>query len=556
MFVIFLNELLNKNIRINLLKYKYDDLDTDNFLNEIINNKELFLAEFDGNKDIENLNINEFIKYLISLKLSKIKKDIKSYGDNINIEHMEYIDKISKYHDKHVGRGEVIKFINKEYIQIFELKKPTLVSIKKATIELILDNIKGISDDVFAFLANKYSYLLIDRYKDLFKKNSMDKFNLVYGIIFDQYLKKIKTSKDFVYSFSNDSLIDLCTYVSKKNTHKSIKDYANKVVDFEYNFAKKSIESVSIPYSHLSFLSKVRYLLFELRDDRFKYIDDIYLKLDEQIQKDLQQKGISIEFKLTEEEVLKIWNQNIGPLQKLISITHTGKYYPLIVPRDDKSKIKDIFSTNIETNDYFTITRQESLERIFSFLKGFIILLVSKKERQDEISFLISSATKTISIFLNDDDIYQYALMLIQNFSILKANEKEMEKNIYLKRTFLYNFGSLCCFMCDKMIKDLYIKAHSDSLSKIDESYITLGMCLRKEEESKYFDYDHIQSLRYFLLNDGIYKRIGHNLRNDFAHLNNKAKSSLSLENVAGAFFIFLDVLNTILIMSLDNNGD
>lgn len=59
-----------------------------------------------------------------------------------------------------------------------------------------------------------------------------------------------------------------------------------------------------------------------------------------------------------------------------------------------------------------------------------------------------------------------------------------------------------------------------------------------------------MQSLKYFLLNNGAYKGIGYNLRNDFAHLNNINEKTLTINKVYGSFFIFLDILNTILIKS------
>ena len=64
------------------------------------------------------------------------------------------------------------------------------------------------------------------------------------------------------------------------------------------------------------------------------------------------------------------WNKSYNNIiQRLISITHTDTYSPRISPDYVVDPIQNVISTDKERNEYFTFSRQQSLDILFVFFQ-------------------------------------------------------------------------------------------------------------------------------------------------------------------------------------------
>lgn len=539
-----LEDIINKDINIIFqINNNYEDGENGSFLFELVRNKDFFENEFKKNN---NFTIDEFIKYLIYRKAKNI---IDGHENIIKEEDKEFFSLIYNYY---ISKGKVIKFINENISDIFTLQYDYMM-IQQATMDCIMDFISGINDNVIKFLSSEYDYLMISKevFDSLFKLKNKNKFNDSYEIIFNNYLKKLRDNNNYVYTYHNKKILSLCVYSIKKNTSDKIKRLSKEIIDIEFNLVNKVKENQLDIYENIVFFKILRDALYNINDDKYKKIDSACLEVNKKIELDIKENGIKIEQEISEDIVTSFWDENYTHMKKLIYITHTDQYTPRINPDYVISPIDSVISTDREVNGYFTFSRQRSLDDLFDFFSKFIFLLSNEKKRRDELLGIVNIALEKISKFLDDEDINVNGRMLIQNFFILTENEENIKQDENLKNALLYNLGSISCFMSDKLLKSMYLKSHKDKKNKSDEAHITLGICLSKEEETKYFNHDHMQSLKYFLLNNGAYKGIGYNLRNDFAHLNHINENTLNINKVYGSFFIFLDILNTILIMSL-----
>lgn len=535
-----LEDIVSENIKIIFKNRGFADREAGSFLHELVSNKKFFENKFSEN--INKFTIDEFFKYLI---VRKVKKIIDGHENIIKEGDKEFFSLICDYY---ISKGEVIKFINENISDIFGLQYDCMM-VKQSTMDCIIEFISGINDDVFKFISTDYEYLMLNKevFDSLFKNKN--KFSNSYEIIFNNALKALRDN-NYVYTYQNKQILSLCAYAIKKNTPNKIKELSNGIIESEFNLVNKVKDNQLMLHQNIVFFKILRDTLYEINDDRYKKIDNICLEVNEKIELDIKKNGIKIEQEVSEDIVTSFWNENYNPMQKLIYLTHTDIYSPRINPDYVINPIDDVISTGEEVNEYFTFSRQQSLDTLFDFFANFIFLLSSEKKRRDELLTFVDIALEKISKFLDDEEIHLNGLMLIQNFVILTENEESIKKDKNVKNALFYNLGSISCFMSDKLLKAMYLKSHKEKQNRIDEAYITLGICLSKEEETKYFSYDHMQSLKYFLLNNGAYKGIGYNLRNDFAHLNHINDKTLTINKVYGSFFIFLDVLNTILIKS------
>lgn len=536
-----LEDIVNEDINIIFKNRVFPDYEAGSFLQELVNNKNFFEKKF--SQKSSNFTIDEFFKYLIVRNVQKmmdVHENIIKEGDK---------EFFSLIYDYYISKGEVIKFINENISDIFTLQYDYMM-IKQSTMDCITEFISGINDDVFKFISTNYEYLMMNKevFDSLFKNKN--KFNNSYEIIFNNYLKELRDNNNYVYTHQNKEILSLCAYSIKKNTPDEIKELSNEIIESEFDLVNKVKENQLMLHQNIVFFKKLRDTLYEINDDRYKKIDNICLEVNEKIELDIKKNGIKIEQEVSEDIVTSFWNENYNPMQKLIYLTHTDIYSPRITPDYVINPIDDVISTGEEVNEYFTFSRKQSLDTLFDFFANFIFLLSSEKKRRDELLTFVDIALEKISKFLDDEEIHLNGLMLIQNFVILTENEESMKKDKNVKNVLFYNVGSISCFMSDKLLKAMYLKSHKEKQNRIDEVHITLGICLSKEEETKYFSYDHMQSLKYFLLNNGAYKGIGYNSRNDFAHLNHINDKTLTINKVYGSFFIFLDILNTILIKS------
>ncbi|CAI2629374.1 hypothetical protein AKUH4B410M_10880 [Apilactobacillus kunkeei] len=536
-----LEDIVNEDINIIFKNRVFPDYEAGSFLQELVNNKNFFEKKF--SQKSSNFTIDEFFKYLI---VRNVKKMMDVHENIIKEGDKEFFSLI---YDYYISKGEVIKFINENISDIFTLQYDYMM-IKQSTMDCITEFISGINDDVFKFISTNYEYLMMNKevFDSLFKNKN--KFNNSYEIIFNNYLKELRDNNNYVYTHQNEEILSLCAYSIKKNTPDEIKELSNEIIESEFDLVNKVKENQLMLHQNIVFFKILRDTLYEINDDRYKKIDNICLEVNEKIELDIKKNGIKIEQEVSEDIVTSFWNENYNPMQKLIYLTHTDIYSPRITPDYVINPIDDVISTGEEVNEYFTFSRQQSLDTLFDFFANFIFLLISEKKRRDELLTFVDIALEKISKFLDDEEIHLNGLMLIQNFVILTENEESIKKDKNVKNALFYNLGSISCFMSDKLLKTMYLKSHKEKQNRIDEAHITLGICLSKEEETKYFSYDHMQSLKYFLLNNGAYKGIGYNLRNDFAHLNNINEKTLTINKVYGSFFIFLDILNTILIKS------
>jgi hypothetical protein len=129
-----------------------------------------------------------------------------------------------------------------------------------------------------------------------------------------------------------------------------------------------------------------------------------------------------------------------------------------------------------------------------------------------------------------------------------------------------YTIESLTCAIIEKLLRIAYVnesknipEEKDDKTKKGDKnknknkSGKTLGTLLWDKKIEQIFNYDHLKSLQ-FLLSES--NGIGLNIRNSLAHWKNIDKEMLTPLFVSRMLWLFTDVLNTVLLYFLKQQGN
>ena len=161
--------VLNENGTYMTVKYYgLNDLATPNDLKNIIDNR-ILICDYYMDKDFtKDLTLNDFIDYLVLKKIIEIQEIIPYIKNKENQESFQNLILKLEGKYKEFSVGNIIKFININIKTIF-MKEREIYDIKNVTLDLCIKYQGGISEDVFLYLIDNYSYLIFDNYDKLQK---------------------------------------------------------------------------------------------------------------------------------------------------------------------------------------------------------------------------------------------------------------------------------------------------------------------------------------------------------------------------------------------------
>ncbi|MQB65985.1 hypothetical protein DN446_08050 [Lactobacillus reuteri] len=258
------------------------------------------------------------------------------------------------------------------------------------------------------------------------------------------------------------------------------------------------------------------------------------------------------------EKILTNWISQTNPAIRMLSLTHQKTEKKIIESnlsiKNIPNSIMDIFTSNIPTDDYYTLIRQQTIESIAGIGNALFIGILQKEKYYttyfNDFLSLLSLVTKRLNF---DSDILEEGRMLVLDVSMLIQNVIKTENSqVTLRKALDYNIEILCSALIESLLREQY-RIKNEQVMYINYSNVTLGSLLNPDMNANGpFSKDHLLTLAYFLINSGENNDIGHNYRNKLAHLFNVYKSSLSLSAVCLLMYLLTDVLNTIYAGLLD----
>lgn len=542
----------SKNIIISLRNYCPQDLGTGWEVKSIVENPDVFNDLYSRFLLTGISSLDDYYLYLLSRKLVGMREVIPAL---LQDSHKDIISKLSDDAEKAlsvVGNGDVVKFINGNIQDIFEKEKISH-DVRFATLDLVAKYSTGISRDTFVFLCSDYGYLLIDRF-DQFEKTfeqNPDLFESIYP-----------TGRlDEINSFRVEKTLDIWCHILSKGKS-SLKEPVEKRVAVLAEYIKTLSETATIDNimkvegtirKFHSFLQRIQSPLANEFAEYAKAAEGL-------LSKNILERGQSFHYEIPVEEIISRWKKTENWEVRLLSITHDLKsdedaltcVSRLSREPETKHSLFDLVSTNVPTDDFFTMSHQQTLSIMVSVGTGTMIGILRNQDTLMDYLNLVASAVQLISEQLNvEGEQLQQDVGMFSALVQLVANNLEISNDA--TRGMCYGASMYTCAFSEKLLRVLYLH-----LAK-DERYIpinkaTIGELLVESNThmADIFGENHVKNLSFFLQRMAP-SNVGQNIRNTLAHWANVSTEAMTPFFVAKMLWIYTDILNTVFWYCLKN---
>lgn len=544
--------LRSKNIIISLRNFGAQDLGTGWEVKFIVENPEVFDGLYSRYPLTELSSLDDYYLYLLSLKLVGMREVIPVL---LQDEHKGIISKLSDEAEKalsSIGNGEVIKFINGNIQGIFN-KDKTSHDVRFVTLDLVAKYSTGISRDTFAFLCSDYGYLLIDRFDQLEKtfEQNPDLFESIYP-----------TGRlDEINSFRVDKTLDIWCHILSKGKS-SLKEPVEKRVAVLAEDIKTLSETATIDNimqvegtirKFHSFLQRIQSPLANEFAEYAKAAAGL-------LSKNILERGQSFHYEIPVEEIISRWKKTENWEVRLLSITHDLKsdedaltcVSRLSREPETKHSLFDLVSTNVPTDDFFTMSHQQTLSIMASVGTGTMIGILRNQDTLMDYLNLVASAVQLISEQLNvEGEQLQQDVGMFSALVQLVANNLEISNDA--TRGMCYGASMYTCAFSEKLLRVLYLHlAKDERYIPINKATIGELLVVSNTHMVDIFGENHVKNLSFFLQRTTP-SNVGQNIRNTLAHWANVSTEAITTFFVAKMLWIYTDILNTVFWYCLKN---
>lgn len=418
-----LDDFKNKKISFSLTYFGKNDLDTPYTIKALIDNYTYFTTLIDKNLDNIN-NVDDYVRWLINNKILKLKECISLIVDENNQKLISNL--ITSIEGKKRNLvGDLVKFINSNISEIFEYDN---FDLHKETLNLIKKYQNGIKESIFEFLIKKRRAYFLYNFNDfsgMFKEN----IELLKELIYNEKLPSLDDSAMTV------QIINICSLISNYQD-KKYGTLSNSVINDIYQKYRISVKDSVDEKKLLGLIDIGKGLLVFLKnkkDSRANKIIKINKKLDKNISNYVLNNGMEFKQTISLEKPLKDWISTTSPIMRMLSLTHYSDENRTVKSKlsieDVPNSLMDIVGSNISTDDYYTLMRQQVIEFTAITNSALFIGILEKKEYYttyfNDFFNLLSMVTKNLNF---NSDILEEGKMLIQDISILIANVIEKKK--------------------------------------------------------------------------------------------------------------------------------
>ena len=537
--------LQSKNIVLSLRKYGSQDLGTAWEVKSIVENPDIF-DDLYSRYPLNGLsNLDDYYLYLLSLKLVSMREVIPVL---VQDEHKGIVSKLSDEAEKAlsvVGTGDVIKYINGNIQDIFD-KDKTPHDVRLVTVDLIAKYNAGISRDTFAFLCKDYGYLLIDRF---------DQFEKVFEqnpVLFDSVYPTGHLNE--INSFRIDKTLDIWGHIlnkGKSNLKEAVEKRVAVLAEDVKNLSKTAtIDNImqvegTIRKFHL-FLQRIQSPMANEFAEYTKAAADL-------LSKNILERGQTFHYEIPVEEIISRWKKIENWELRLLFITHELKIVDdtlscisrLSKKPEAKHSLFDFVSTNVPTDDYFTISHQQRLSIMESVGTGTMIGLLRNPDTLIDYLNLVASAIQLVVEQLNvEGEQLQQDVEMFSALVQLVANNLEINNDA--THGFCYGASMYTCALSEKILRILYLYiAKDERYIPINKATIGELLVVSNTHMVGIFGENHIKNLSFFLQRTPP-SNVGQNIRNALAHWSNVSTDSMTPFFVAKILWIFTDILNTL----------
>jgi hypothetical protein len=541
----FQEQLHDRNIHIATRYYGPNDLATGWEIRGIVDNQDLF-SDLYSQYPLKTLNtLDDYILFLYSRKFS-VMSDILPLL--LQDDHKKIISKLvddALAAVESVSNGNLIRYINDHVEMIFEAENSN-PDIRYSTLEIIASFANGVSEEVYRYLCDKYGYLLIDRF-DSFEK-VFEKYPHLFSGLFPT------GSLDEIEGFRFETILNIFAHVLNKGSS-NLKETVERILPTLCSDAKKLADEKEYRavMSNERTIAKLYSFLITIRHPEANEFYALHKKVSKQLGDGLEENGQLFSYEIPVSAIIDRYKRQEKWEIRLLSITHDGERTEksvllksrLSMDEKIKSSLIDLVSTNIPTDDFYTMSRQQMLSLISSIGEG-TLWGITRDEKlfSDYLSMLLSAISFISEALKCEDEKLKDDMIVLGNMLNLVVSNYDKGEDVLIP--FCYSACMFLCALSEKLLRVTYI-AMIDGKKYIPIDKVTLGQLLNKDnsELTSIFGEIHINNLAFFLSQVGE-KRIGYDYRNSLAHWKDIEPKDVRPQLVLRLLYLFTDILNTV----------
>ncbi|MEN2768068.1 hypothetical protein [Ornithinibacillus xuwenensis] len=539
-----INLLEEQDVSFTLKYYGLKDIATGWDVSAILDNKEMIKTYF-LTKNLEEVNnIDDFIDYLTIIKIITMREVIPFIKSKEKQQHFKELTNLLDVSKDKINNGHIIQLINNYHPQLFE-EKYRNYGLIDIIMEYLLKFQNGIKENVFCYIIEEFSFLVIDNYENIQSKIESST-NLFKAFFSTETIEKI-----FYIRF--DKYLDILASTYNR-TNGEQKVYLEKLVDkivadIEDTITEINKDNILQYESNIRFMHSFLQLINHVKSNVFLEYEKLTSEL---LDKHILKYGQSRSYEIPTNLIIEMLNKEPNEFAKLLKLTHflnhkTGKIEcRLNFPQEGKQGLLDIVSSNVNSDEYFTRSHQRKLEiqtivgstTLFSILHNEELFHDSCAWYVEYLSYICKKLEYKKTDLL--DDLF-LLIQMIDN--LLEAENKEDEK---LMQSLCYGACMFVCAFSEKLLRESYFELMKNE-EYIPKGKLTLGSLL-SDNNSKFIEIFGENQIKHLLYYFGTYgeARIGFNYRNKIAHWSNLSSGELSITLFTKLLYIFTNIVNSL----------
>lgn len=446
--------------------------------------------------------------------------------------------------------GEIIKLINREYESII-IRKNTNEGMRELffpLVEFCIQYQSGISDEVFTFLATEHWFVFVNYYDDLKKK--LLSSSVLYELVFsEENIKNLIRSKC-------KTLLE-----NAKNIPESTQDGAECLASLRARIIALSIDimQTAVDRDLLAYgdsMRRVRRYFSEINYDQqeLSKFEEAYKAFDTKLTDYLDNHGSVFSHEIPSDIADTICGCEAEWISKLLHMTHSFKNGEVVsnftYAETDEPSLVDMVSHNIDTDDYFTYSRQQKIQVSGSVGTAMLMQLVNNQQYYEEYFSLLAAVLEAISKHCNYDDeaLINDLLAMEQSLQFVSAaRKKEGAENCW---SLVYGASILIIACIEKLLRLTYKTEKNVILS---DELIQLGPLLSNESIEEILSVDLMKGVGFYLSKYGY---VGLNYRNRLAHLSDIKIHEIPRSLPYTLFYLYTCVVNAVFIYYCGKDGN
>lgn len=536
--------LLREKGEVFTLKYfGLGDLGTANSAKVVIENYDI-IKEYLSSKESYKINIlDDYVDYLFTQKIINMKEIIPYLEKGAEL--MSSICEFCLNESKKYTKGCLIRYLNQDIGNVFDSAQvKNFFGIKDVTLELCCKYASGLNEEVFEFLIDNQTYALLHNY-DTFQR-IIEGNSKLKTIFFERI-----TNEDILMHSPKAVTEALIVFSGSKKKNEGIFNTAvEKVVTYGEQLATELCEE-KIIYLNRS-IKIIHSFLVAIKNPKANDFKDYVENAENLINEYIEKEGHEFKYEYSLDSVKELLESDEPWIIKVLALTHSydsqnKKANAALNFAPKENSVMDLIATtNIPTNDYFTMTHQQALEIIVDCGGQIFFKILSNPEYFTEMMTAYAQILNLIleKLHCEEKDLvkdFELLAQMLHNYFHSHIPEEERE----IKTALCYAPAMYCCALIEKVLRIVYIALKRKELfiptnkttirNLLSENNVAINEILG-EYQTKH--------LRFYLSTDD--DDIGFNFRNRLAHWNDITSAYLTNRLLCQLFYLLASVIGSV----------